>query len=421
MLLQGSLREFNLPNILQLVEMNSATGALSLVRDGAHGKIYFNQGSICYAYVVPQSLPIGQRLVNAGHITPAQLRASFLRQKEASGSTRLGATLLEMGLIDRETLEQVVGEQIRDAVFDFFGWPNGHFEFNDDEVASGQDIFVELQVEKLIMESCRRIDELEFILEELGSLESVPRLARGLADDLSEVTFSAEEWACAVHIDGHRDINTVLLAGDFDRFYGAKIMRGLYKRGLITIAPPAIWSIGEGVSVAVRGSADVYNEVFVTTLAAGNVVHHLRVEMIDDHEVEIPIVAGRVRVGIGDDDGTGILVFSVAASAPQSAVGRFAGPSSAWILLADVHDEASVRAMREHVDFVQSLGSAPFVVAAYAPIVGEGLSPEQVAAILELDAAIPVIPCRLRDTESVSRVIMAVARRLQDSATAVAS
>src|SRR5512147_1822933 len=86
MLLQGSLREFNLPNILQLVKMSASTGALSLRRGETQGKIYFSSGSVCYAFAQPQSVPIGQRFVNARVITPAQLREAAAVQRESSGS-----------------------------------------------------------------------------------------------------------------------------------------------------------------------------------------------------------------------------------------------------------------------------------------------------------------------------------------------
>jgi hypothetical protein len=317
--------------------------------------------------------------------------------------------LLDMDLIDRDTLDAVVREQIQDTVFDFFGWPNGQFEFNDDEVAAEQDIFVEMQVENVIMESCRRIDELEFILEQLGSLESVPRLARGsCVDELGEVTFSDEEWSCAVHIDGRTDINTILLGCGYDRFYGAKVMRGLFERGLITIAEPVTWSIGQGVSVAVRGPIDIYTEIFLNTLTGGDVVKQLRVELMDDHEVEIPIIAGSVKTGEAETADAGkVLVFTVAAS-----LRRLAGESSAWILLGDARDGDSLRSLRADVDFVRSVGDVPMVVATYTPVSGGGLSPEQVADVLGLGSSVPVVPCRLRDRDSVLAVLTSAVGQL---------
>ena len=46
MLLQGSLKEFSLPNIFQLVKMSAKTGALTIRREKEWGKIFFKDGLI---------------------------------------------------------------------------------------------------------------------------------------------------------------------------------------------------------------------------------------------------------------------------------------------------------------------------------------------------------------------------------------
>ena len=410
MLLQGSLREFNLPNILQLVKMSASTGALSLRRGDTHGKIYFSSGSICYAFAQPQSVPIGQRFVNARVITPVQLREAASIQRELPRSGRLGTVLVEMGLTDRDTLHAMVTEQIQDTVFDFFGWPDGLFEFNDDEVAEDEDVFVEMQVEDVIMESCRRIDELEFILEQLGSLESVPRLAGGPdVDQSGEVVFGAEEWNIAFHVDGHCDINTVLFDCDYDRFHGAKVLHRLFQRGLITIAPPATWSVEGGLSIAVHGATEASREMFLRALAGGNVVRQLRTELIDGQEVDVPLIVGRVRHGESEDgEAEDVFVFSVGESAGEPAHTHLAARSRARIVLVDGRDAQKVASAAVDVAHLRSLGDAPFAVAAYTPVAGRGLEPAQVAAALGLGQEVPVVSCRLRDGECAQAVLGAV-------------
>jgi hypothetical protein len=411
MLLQGSLRKFNLPNILQLVKMSANTGALSLRRGDTHGKIYFSSGAVCYAFAQPQSVPIGQRFVNARVITPAQLREAAARQRRSPSSGRLGTVLVDMGLTDRDTLHAMVAEQIQDTVFDFFGWPDGQFEFNDDEVAEEEDVFVEMQVEDVIMESCRRIDELEFILEQLGSLESIPRLAGGPAVDQSgEVVFGAQEWNIAYHIDGHSDINTVLFDCDYDRFHGAKVLHRLFGRGFVTIAPPATWSAEQGLSIAVHGSTEACRELFVRTLAGGNVVRQLRTELIDGDEVDVPIVIGRIR---RDGEADDVFAFCVGESVGEPVQTQLVASSQVRIVLVDGRDTQSVAAAAVDVAYLRSLTEAPFVVAAFSLVAGQGLEPAQVAAELGLGPETPVLSCRLRDADCARGVLETALSRLQ--------
>jgi len=413
-LLQGSLQEFSLPNILQLVKMSAKSGCLTIRREGETGRVFFRNGFITYATSSPQALPLGERLVKAGVIGKTQLKRALDAQRRSPDGARLGHVLLEGGDIDRETLEQAVREQIEDSVFTFFGWPDGEFQFGADESPSDEDILVELNVEHVIMEGCRRIDEWELIFQQLGSMERVPRLA--YSDHVEEeggLTLTAEEWRVVVHIDGHADINTILHECGLDRFRGAKVMYSLFSSGLVTVSEPVIEGIGRTLSVAVRGPIDTYNEVFISTLTDSDTVKQLRVETIDETEVEIPVLAGQMPAnGNGeaeDDEGAAqdVLVFTVSSASPEEAWRRLAAESSAWVLLANANDVDSLRSTRADLQFVKRLGDVPYVVAPYMSMAGEELSHKQIVRTLGLDGSTPVVPCQLRDRQSVAEVVRA--------------
>jgi hypothetical protein len=411
-LLQGNLKEFSLPNIFQLVKMSAKSGALTIRRGEEWGKIFFRNGLIYYAFSVPQNLPLGERLVKTGAISADQLKSALAEQQKDGEGARIGAILLGAGVIDRGTLEQAVREQIQDTAFQFFSWLDGEFEFSADERAADEDIVVEMNVENVIMEGCRRIDEWELIFEHLGSLERVPHLAYSeRVEERGEITLTAEEWRVVVHIDGRADSNVILRDSGLDRFHGAKVIYSLYSSGLITVGEPTIEGIGTGLSVAVRGPIDIYNEVFLNTLTDSNVVKQLRVELIDEKEIEIPVVAGQMVSGNGDgEEATAaeeVIVFTAAAASPEQAWQRLAGESSAWVLLANANDQDSLRATRGDLAFVRSLGDVPLVVATYVSMPDEELTAKQVAKALGVDAKVPVIPCHLRDRDSVTGVVRA--------------
>ena len=419
MLLQGNLQEFSLPNIFQLVKMSAKSGSLTIRREGESGRIFFRNGMITYAYSSSQLLPLGERLVKAGVISAPQLKQALAAQRKSPDGSRLGNILLEQGRIDRETLEQAVREQIQDTTFNFFSWNDGEFEFGADDSPPEEDILVEMNVETVIMEGCRRIDEWELIFEQLGSLERVPHLAYNeRVDGEGTLTLTAEEWRVAVHIDGRADINTILRDSGLDRFLGAKVIYSLFSSGLITVSEPVLETIGKGTSVAVRGPIDIYNEVFLNTLTDSNVVKQLRVELIDEKEVEIPVLAGQLAPngngngsGGGEEDGGAppedVLVFTAASSCPEQAWKRLAGESSAWVLLANANDVDSLRSTQADLEFVRGLGKVPFVVATYMSMTGEEMTSKQIAKALGLDAKTLVLPCHLRDRESVAGVVRA--------------
>jgi hypothetical protein len=190
---------------------------------------------------------------------------------------------------------------------------------------------------------------------------------------------------------------------------------------LLTVSEPLIEGIGKGMSVAVRGPIDIYNEVFLNTLTDSNVTKHLRVEIIDDQEVEIPIFAA----ALGADDGAPAgpqfgeevhgdaekepetIVYTASVSAPEQAWRRLAGESSAFVLLANANSDDSVRASKRDVEFVRSLGDLPLVVATYLSMGDDAVPAATIQKILGLAADVPVVACSLRDRESVAAVIEA--------------
>ena len=414
MLLQGNLKEFNLPNVFQLVKMSAKTGALSINREGESGKIFFRNGQIYFATAHPGTMPLGERLVKAGHVTSKQLRAALAEQKKKSAKGRIGAILLEHGYIDRATLEQSVRDQIEDVTFNFFSWTDGDFTFEADETITDEDIHVEMKVESVIMEGCRRIDEWELIFATLGSLERVPRLRyNDIVEEDGGVKLAPDQWRVVCWIDGRHDINTVLKECGLDRFNGAKIIYDLHRSGLLTVSDSAIEEIGQGRTIVVRGPIDLYNQVFISTLVESNVTEHLRVELVDDREIEIPMVAATYTPnGVEADDydaprssDGAALVITATVSSPEEIWRRFAEQSSVFIVLANANSIDSLKASVRDLGFVRKLGTMPIVVATYVSMDEDSLNPAAVAKTLGLADDIPVLPCSLRDRDSVEAVV----------------
>jgi signal recognition particle receptor subunit beta len=414
-LLQGNLKEFNLPNVFQLVKMSAKTGALSITREGESGRIFFRNGQIYFATAHPGTMPLGERLVKAGHVTSKQLRAALAEQKKKSAKGRIGAILLEHGYIDRATLEQSVRDQIEDVTFNFFSWTDGDFTFEADETITDEDIHVEMKVESVIMEGCRRIDEWELIFATLGSLERVPRLRyNDIVEEDGGVKLAPDQWRVVCWVDGRHDINTVLKECGLDRFNGAKIIYDLNQAGLLTVSDSAIEEIGNGRSIVVRGPIDVYNQVFISTLADSNVTEHLRVELIDEREIEVPMVAASYTPNGHDTDydddmpsnsGDAALVFTATVSSPEEIWRRFAEQSSAFIVLANANSIDSLKASVRDLNFVRKLGTMPIVVATYVSMEEDSLDPAAVAKAMNLADGIPILTCGLRDHESVEAVV----------------
>src|SRR3954471_21076219 len=98
MSINGSLRETNLADVLQLLAIGRKTGCLSLTHRGTFASVFFDAGRVTYASIVNRRERIGERLVQAGVIDAGQLRAALDAQRGRPDS-RIGEILVEMGLV----------------------------------------------------------------------------------------------------------------------------------------------------------------------------------------------------------------------------------------------------------------------------------------------------------------------------------
>ncbi|GEM_PF-509827 len=419
MLLQGSLQEFNLPNVLQLVKMSAKTGTLTVRREGRLGQLHFRDGHIHYAAVEPATMPIGERLVRSGAITPRQLEEALAAQRDVGQDRRLGSVLVTLDYIDRETLAQAIGDQIEEAAFDLLGWTEGQFQFSGEASPPDEDILVELTVDGLIIDGCRRIDEWDLVMASLGSLQHIPRLEYGEAiGDRGSVSFSAEEWRVISLVDGRRDAGSVIRDSGLNRFRAARILRQLVDDGLAVMRPAAIEGIGDALAVIVRSPIDFYTEVFLATINEESLTRHLLMMTLDDEEIEVPMVAVTLPEEEGDEEQT--LVFALGSGSHAPAWRELAGRSAAGILLVNANSTESVRASAEDLGAIAAVERLPLVVATYVSVAEEPVPEEVVRKGLGFDEQVPVLGCELRDPADVMRVVAAALERAAGQAAVAA-
>jgi len=125
--LQGTIDEFPLIDVLGILQARNKTGRLEIERQAGRGLIYVRLGEPYYAESSLTRSLIGQKLVDIGAITDMQLRKALDRQAESG--ERLGQILLTHGVISADHVAQAVISQIKDALADLLAWEAGEFRW----------------------------------------------------------------------------------------------------------------------------------------------------------------------------------------------------------------------------------------------------------------------------------------------------
>src|SRR5262245_48269900 len=133
MALEGTLRDFSLADIFQLIGIQKKTGVLTLKYDGEVVTVSFLNGNVVTADSLKKKLEdrLGAVLVRSGRLSDKQLHQALKIQKETL--KRLGHILVDGRYIGETDLREALRLQITQIVYRLFRWKDGDYHFNQEE------------------------------------------------------------------------------------------------------------------------------------------------------------------------------------------------------------------------------------------------------------------------------------------------
>ena len=227
--LEGSLEAFSLPDIFQLLSFTKKTGALRINGPAAKGVVHFATGSVTGATSDVSRQSLARRLVGAGLLDDEALRKALDAVGE-DPNVGVGKAAHDAGVIDDGVLHEQVVEQATDAVFDLLRWSRGDFAFVEEP--NPDDLGVSLNVEEVIAEGRRRMEQWEALTKAVPSPDSVVSIALKPASD--QATLTAEEWSVLALADGHRTVADLVRLTGRGEFATVSTLAALVDRGLVT-------------------------------------------------------------------------------------------------------------------------------------------------------------------------------------------
>ena len=163
MLLEGQIRRFNLAGILQYLAQVGCSGVLEVRDFEEYGFIYLVKGQVEGISLPITDEKLGSRLVRAGCLTEQQLAEALLEDASLSHDQRrakpLGQRLIERGLTNEATIRGIMAKQTMDQVFELAHWRQGVFLYDEPEVMPHFQVAIQGDVQELLLDAYRRIDE----------------------------------------------------------------------------------------------------------------------------------------------------------------------------------------------------------------------------------------------------------------------
>lgn len=215
-LLNGSLKEFGLVEVLQMMEMGGMTGALRIKHvTGRLGIIYFNQGKMANCSELDAgALTLGDVLQQLGMATSPHIEQAFSQQMQAAFGKRIGERLVEMGAINEQQLKEALRIKALWTARELALWQEGTYEFitspNSQTILPYGESSLELEVMRVTMEMVRYCDEWEHMRPYLPqSVRTILQLAPAIPYSIS---FDTRTFELFVHVNLHRRVRRIASA-----------------------------------------------------------------------------------------------------------------------------------------------------------------------------------------------------------------
>lgn len=235
--LEGSLASFEIPDLLSFLHMARRTGVLVMEHPDQETKLFFRGGKPIFATSTKEELRIGNMLLRQGKIDLPTLER--LLTKHRGAGERLGQVLLNEKLMRVDELALFLKVQISEVIFDTFDWHTGLFSFYDKIPPPETAVTLEMDIQNLIMEGVRRIDERGKLAEVFPDLNMVAEAVANPERIKQSVTLTREEWQVLFLVDGRRSLAEICrLAGNPDELATLQIVNNLMVANLITVGPP---------------------------------------------------------------------------------------------------------------------------------------------------------------------------------------
>lgn len=244
--LTGDLRTVSLADLLQLISTSGKTGMLSVFRsyeaefapkgsdsaDIQKREIYFSKGIIIYATSFGnEDVLLGNLILRKRKISKAELDKAINLQKFSH--RRLGAVLLEMGLLRREELVEYLKYQIEEILYNLFGWASGEFVFLEGKLPPADQITTQINTMNMVMEGTKRIDEANQIQKFLPAGNIILRVVADPKIKSSQINVNLDDLQTLVLINGERTIPEIVGLSSLGEFLTSKAIYNLLTLGLV--------------------------------------------------------------------------------------------------------------------------------------------------------------------------------------------
>ncbi|MCX6578855.1 MAG: DUF4388 domain-containing protein [Candidatus Aminicenantes bacterium] len=251
MAFKGTLKEFKVPDILQLISLQRKTGILTFTSGDGFITLIFDQGLIVGVDSFPKKLEtrVGNVLVKQDFISEEMLQRALTIQKRTN--QKIGEILIGMGMIGEETINESLKTQAVEVILSLFRWKKGEYNLKVmDHLDRSMHMIEPIPTDNLIMEGVQMLDEWplhkKLVPDENMVFQPVQVETRDIeiideydeeqhAIDEEKIYLNETEASLLKYINGQHSVRDLVEMGVFTEYKVYKSLFSLIKKNIIKI------------------------------------------------------------------------------------------------------------------------------------------------------------------------------------------
>jgi hypothetical protein len=233
MSLEGNLTAFGLSEILQLIAVQQKSGMLSITSEDRSKVLFFRDGNIISTRDRRRNTrdPLRDYLTRYGIIS----REDLIRLTNISTESKLDLTeiIVSEGVLSEEQMKKHFRDHIQEETHEVLTWEQCSYKFiPGNDIIDGIKVWDEFNIEGMLMESMRRIDEFPQSLEILPDLGArISRIRKPNKDE--ELT--RNENAILELLDEERTLSYLIGRAKVPQYETYEAVRYLFDKELVEI------------------------------------------------------------------------------------------------------------------------------------------------------------------------------------------
>ena len=233
--LRGDLRVVPLAEVLQLLDVQEQSGVLTVERLGARVEIFFRRGRVDQATAtgVPDEFLLGRFVLDAGLVQRTELE-SFLETR-ATHPRLIGQQLVKLGHLGDADLKSVLIRQSSELIYEILRWRHGRFRFAAglELPPSVIDAALALDVEAVLMEGYRRVDEWHLIERAIDNFDIVFLRNEDSVAQMGRGRLTRDELAVLELVNGKHTVQEIIRKSRMGSFEVSKMLYRLLSIKLV--------------------------------------------------------------------------------------------------------------------------------------------------------------------------------------------